>query len=397
MAKIMVAVMFGGKSPEHEVSVITGLQVLENIDREKYDAIPVYVAKDGRLFTGKKLEDILIYKNLSNIPQLATQITINVDEEQKGFLILKKGLGSFRKAKVEKADIVFQAFHGGLGENGGFAGLFEVMNLPYVGPGIEGGILGMDKIIMKQLFERENIPVSKWIWFYRKYLESNFEVALNEIEKQLKYPIFVKPANGGSSIGTVRAHSRKELVNAAEVAMQFDNKIIFEEGFENSREINISVVGNAGGELEVSACEEVFHTKDLLSYEDKYVGNAKIPKSKGMASASRQVPAKLLKEVEEKIQRLAKKVFDITDGSGVSRIDFLYNEKSKQVIVLEINTIPGSLAFYLWEKSGVSFKELLTKLIELGFERFKDRQKNCTVFPSNILQNLGKTLGSKVK
>jgi D-alanine-D-alanine ligase len=396
MNKTRVAVIFGGKSTEHEVSVITGLQVLENIDREKYDAIPVYIAKDGRLFTGKKLEDILIYKNLSNIPQITTQITINVDKEQKGFLILKTGLG-FGKTKVEKVDVVFQAFHGGLGENGGFAAVFEVMDVAYVGPGITGGVLGMDKVVMKQLFEQVQIPITKWLWFYRNEFKKNQEKVLKEIESKLKYPLFVKPANGGSTVGVNKVNNKNELKNALEVAAVFDGKIITEESFENSREINISVLGNAGNNLLVSVCEEVFHAKDLLSYEDKYVGNSKTPSSKGMASASRQIPAKLPKEIEEKIQELARKIFEATDGSGVSRIDFLYNDKTEKVIALETNTIPGSLAFYLWEKSGLSFKELITKLIDLAFERFNEGQKNCTVFSSNILQTLDKTLGSKVK
>jgi D-alanine-D-alanine ligase len=330
---------------------------------------------------------------LDNIPQVATQITANIDKQKKGFLSLKNSL--FGKEKVMEIDVVFQVFHGGLGENGGFAGLFEVTDVAYVGPGITGGVLGMDKVVMKQLFMQSDIPIANWLWFYRKDYKKDPKVKLEEIENKLKYPLFVKPANGGSTIGISKVKNSKELENAIEVAAMFDNKVVIEESFQPAREINISVLGNAGNDLMASVCEEVFTANELLTYEDKYIGSGKSGATKGMANASRQIPAKIPKEIEGEIQKLAKKVFEITNGSGVSRIDFLYNEKNKEIIVLEINTIPGDLSFYIWEKNGLPFKELIDKLITLARERYNDKQKNSIVFPTNILQTLDILSGSK--
>jgi D-alanine-D-alanine ligase len=287
---------------------------------------------------------------------------------------------------LQEIDVIFPAFHGGLGENGGFPGIFEAMDLPYVGPGITGGALGMDKIVMKMLFQQADIPVTRWQWFYRSAWEKDPSALVTKIEKELKYPFFVKPATGGSSIGTTKAHNKKELENAIEVAAVFDSRIIVEESFENAREINVSVLGNAGSDLMVSVCEEVFAAGEVLTFEDKYVGNSK-GGAKGMAQTKRQIPADIPKDIEKKIQTTAKKVFDTLLGSGVCRIDFLYKEKTQEIKVIEENTIPGSLSFYLWEASGLSFKDMNTKLIALAIERYEDTQKNVTTFSSNILKD----------
>lgn len=384
--KTKVAVAFGGKSPEHEVSVITGLQVLNNIDNEKYDAFPLYVSKDGEYFLGEVLSDIETYKDLSTVPQKAKKIFFSTDPEHKGFTFIKDNrLSLLNKKEYVDVDVVFPCFHGGLGENGGFQALCEMAGIAYVGSGLAGSINGMDKVIMKDIFKTHNIPMVKYIWFYRNYWDKYREKLDKEIEKNLKYPLFVKPANAGSSIGVNKVKNKAELTNAVEVAMQFDRKIIVEESFENAREINISVMGNTGSELITSVCEEVFSSTGVLSYEEKYVGGGN--KSQGMASAKRKVPADLDKEVQAKIEETAKKVFSILDCAGLSRIDFMVNDKTKEIIVLEINTIPGSMAFYLWEATKMPFKQVLTRLIELGFEREKDSKKNVSTFVSNILEN----------
>lgn len=394
--KVRVAVFFGGKSPEHEVSIITGIQAIEHFDKEKFDILPVYVAKDGKWYSGPELVKIETFRNLLSVPDKGIQETISLDSEKGLQPVLKKSLNPFKKSiSVEPIDVIFCAFHGGLGENGGFSGVFEAMDLPYVGPGVTGGVLGMDKIAMKQAFEQTDIPIAKWLWFFRSVWEKDSKTILTRIERALQYPLFVKPSNGGSSIGTTKAHNRKELENAIEVAAVFDKKIIIEEAFENAREINVSVVGNAGLDVSVSVCEEVFASGEVLTYEDKYVGNGKSGGSKGMAATKRQIPAKISKEIQEKIQNYARKVFDVLDGSGVCRIDFLYREKTKEIIVLEINTIPGSLSFYLWEASGLPFKNLLSKLIDVAYERYADAKKNTTTFANNILENFGE--GSKGK
>ncbi|NTU73362.1 D-alanine--D-alanine ligase [Candidatus Roizmanbacteria bacterium] len=396
--KIRVAVMFGGKSPEHEVSVITGLQVLENIDRSKFDVIPIYVSKEGYLYAGTLLGSISTYKNLQNIATQAKKLNFSNTPLHKGFVYSIDSLMDVLKGipKYLDIDVIFPAFHGGIGENGGFSGLYEALDVPYVGPGIIGGSLGMDKVLMKKVFEQAKVPITKWLWFYRDDWKSHSKDILKKAETTLTFPLFIKPANGGSSIGTSKVNNKKELMNAIEVASFFDNKIIIEESFENAREINISVMGNAGSELLVSKCEEVFSSSGILTYEDKYMGNSKNSPPKGMAQTKRIIPANIPKVVEQKIQETSKLIFNTIDGSGVSRIDFLFRESTNEIKALEINTIPGSLSFYLWESSHIPFKALITRLIDLAIEKYNEKQKNSVAFSSNILENLD-LKGSKSK
>jgi len=387
--KRRIGVIFGGKSPEHEVSVITGLQVIENIDKENFDVLPIYVAKDGRWFSGPELLKIETYRNLGLIPDKATQEAVIPSDTEKSLMpVAKSSLNPFKKTESQTLDILLPTFHGGMGESGSFQGMFDIMNIPYVGPSVLGGALSMDKVVMKQLFLQNKLPITKYVWFSRSTFEKDRNTVLNSIEKELSYPLFIKPSNGGSSIGTTKAHNKKELENAIEVANMFDRRFIVEESFENAQEVNISVIGNAGSELMVSVCEEVYASGEVLTYEDKYVGGGKkTGSSKGMASTKRKIPAELPKDVEEKIQKLAKQAFEVLESNGVARVDFLVNKKSKDVVILEINNPPGSMAFYLWEASGMRFKEMLTKLIDLAVERFEDDTKNTKTFSSNILQN----------
>ena len=387
--KKRVAVIFGGKSPEHEVSVITGLQVCENIDKEKFEIVPIYVAKDGKWFSGPELLKIETYRNLGLIPEKATQEAVSPGDTEKSLMpITKSSLNPFKKAESQKVDVLLPTFHGGIGESGSFQGMFDIMNIAYVGPSVLGGALSMDKVVMKQLFLQNKLPITKYLWFNRSFFEKEKDIVLDSIEKELTYPLFVKPSNGGSSIGTTKAHNRKELENAIEVANMFDKRFIVEESFENAQEINISVIGNSGSELMVSVCEEVYASGEVLTYEDKYVGGGKkTGPSKGMASTKRNIPADLQKDVEEKIQSLSKKAFSILESNGVARVDFLVNKKTKDTVILEINNPPGSMAFYLWEASGLSFKDMITKLIDLALERYEDDRRNTKTFSSNILQD----------
>ena len=395
--KKRVAVIFGGKSPEHEVSVITGLQAIENLDKEKFDILPIYVAKDGRWFSGPELLKIENYRNLSLIPNKTTQEAIVPSDIERGITpVRKSSLNLFKKTESQSIDVILPTFHGGIGESGSFQGMFDVMNIAYVGPSVLGGALSMDKVVMKQLFIQNNLPITKYRWFYRRDFEKDRAKILQNIEKELKYPLFVKPSNGGSSIGTTKAHNKKELENAIEVANMFDKRFIVEESFENSKEINISVIGNTGSELMVSECEEVFSSGEVLTYEDKYVGGGKKTGSKGMASTKRKVPADLPKQIKGKIEEYAKQAFTVLESNGVARVDFLVNKKTNDVVILEINNPPGSLAYYLWEASGLSFKDMLTNLIDLAVDRYEDEKKNTTTFSSNILQDF-KLGGAKGK
>jgi D-alanine-D-alanine ligase len=403
MEKKRIAVIFGGKSPEHEVSIITGIQVIENLDKELFEVLPVYINKDGRWFSGEDFGNLKKYNSQLLEYARSSQKTVYLDDQEKGLISIGhrriKRFWENPDKERDHLDVIFPTFHGGLGENGGASGVFEMMDIPYVGPGITGGVLGMDKIVMKQVLEQGGILIAKWDWFYRNAFQKDPQGFIRNIEKKLRYPLFVKPASGGSSIGTNKVNTRKELHNAIEVACVFDNKIVVEESIEDAHEINISVMGNAGSELQVSVCEEVFSTNALLTYEDKYLGNESKTgsKSQGMASTKRVIPANIPKEIAENIKRIAKQVFERLDASGVSRIDFLYQEKTKKIFVIEINTIPGSLSFYLWEASGLSFKDMLTKLVDLAYERYDDKKKNTTTFVSNILENFDAKRGSKGK
>lgn len=395
--KKRVAVIFGGKSPEHEVSVITGLQVLEHMDSEKYEAFPLYISKNGQWFTGDALAKVETYRNLLSLENKAKKSVILPDPTQKGLTSNASSLGLFKKADMKNVDVIFTCFHGGLGESGGFQGLFEIAEIPYVGSGLVGSITGMDKVIMKQLFSQNNVPLTNYVWFFRNDWEEDEKKTVEIIEEKLHYPLYVKPANGGSSIGVSKVKNTQELKNAIEVASLFDRKIIVEEGFEQAREINISVMGNSGSNLETSVCEEVFSTGEMLSYDDKYKGNAKkTGDSRGMASTKRKIPADLGEELEKKIQEAAKRAYSALDCFGLARIDFRVNEQG-EFVVLEVNTIPGSMSYYLWEASGLPFTDMITKLITLAEERFVESKKNTTTFATNILDQFDTSVsGSKM-
>ena len=383
--KQKIAIIFGGKSTEHEVSVITGLQVLKNIDTDKYNPVPVYISKSGSWHVGEILIDTKTYKNLESIPSKTDEITLSQNPQKKGLISSNSNssIFSFGKKDPIHIDIIFPCLHGGLGENGGIQGLFELCEIPYIGSGILSSSIGMDKILMKDLFIKNDIPVAKFNSFYRSDWEKNKDKIISDTEATLKYPMFVKPANSGSSIGINKATNRKELENGIEVASSFDRRIIVEEGYKYSKEINISVMGNSESELILSACEEVYSSNEFLDFDEKYKSNTK---SQGMASMKRKIPADISIKLEKKIKETALKVFKCLDCTGLARVDFLVDDANDQFIVVEINTLPGSISFYLWEKSGFTFKQLISKLIELSIERFENNQKIITDFSSNLLK-----------
>ena len=381
-SKTKVAVVFGGRSVEHEVSIVTAMQVFENINRDKYEIIPVYIDKTGRWLVGKQLEKLEGFKSLKLKDIKAAEYIFQASPSVKS-LIPANVLKSFLN-KIS-ADIYFPVIHGTFGEDGTLQGLFEITDVPYVGSGVTGSAVGMDKIIQKSIFKNDNLPVVKYVWFLKSEWEDNKIEIIKNIEKILGYPVFVKPANLGSSVAISKAGGLQELENAIDVASHFDRRIIVEEGKENIVEINCSVLGN--NNLTVSVCEQPIKTQDVLTYEDKYLKGGK---TKGMASLSRLVPAPISEELTKKIQEMAKIAFKTIDASGVARIDFLVSESRGDIWINEINTLPGSLSFYLWEKSGLNFDGLLDKLIELGFERYKERQELTFSYDSDLIANTGK-------
>lgn len=390
MSKLKVAVIFGGKSPEHEVSIITAVQAMASMPAD-YDVIPIYVSKTGELFSGDKLKSIDTYKNMPLLEQMAERVAL---PSSPATITLTPTSQSFFKKTGKPFDIIFPCFHGGVGEGGWIQGLAEFYGIPLVGTGLTGAALGMDKVAMKTAFDGANIKQAPYIWFYRNDWYAKQATFVKEIETHLKYPIFVKPSRGGSSIGTTCAKSTKELIRAIDLASAMDTRIVVEEGITGAREINISIIGNAGTDLECSVCEEVFHEgSEFLDFKDKYLGSGK---SEGMASTQRVVPAKIDKALSDKIQEIGKLVFNLFDCSGLVRLDFLV--KGKHVYCIEINTIPGSLSFYLWDKSGYPYPKLLDHLIQLAMEKHEAVKKNLTDFASPILENIssGGKLGKKL-
>lgn len=387
-----VAVVFGGRSVEHEVSVITGLQVIENLDRENFNPIPIYISKDGRFFSGDILKDFNTFKEGKY--EEATEVFLIPQKGDRFLYSVKLVGGIFTKAHTEnyiyaRIDAIFPALHGTFGEDGSIQGIFEYMDIPYVGCSVSSGACGMDKVLMKDIFKANGIPVIDYIYFYRNELK-DLQKVLKKCEK-IGYPLIVKPANLGSSIGISKASNALELSKALEVAANYDKKIIVEKCLENHREINVAILGNEE-ELQVSACEEPLTAEDILTYGDKYVGSSKT-KMASQENQKKKLPADLKKEVQDKICQLAKESFKAIGASGVSRIDFLL--KDDEVYVNEINTLPGSMAFYLFEVEGLTFKDLLTKLLEIAINNYNEKEKNMYSYNSNLFNKT--SYGAKIK
>ena len=384
-----VGVVFGGKSVEHEVSVITGMQVIENMDKSKYEVVPIYITKEGKWLTGTSLNDYSTFKkgDFSD----AKEILISPNHGDHNLYAHPNTVGLFGKKIIDKVDVIFPALHGTYGEDGSIQGLFELMNIPYAGGGVLASSVGMDKILMKDVYKANGIPVVDYHWFYRSNWKTESEKIINDIEEKLSYPLFVKPANLGSSIGINIAKNKEDLIYAIEVAVAYDRKIIIEKAVENPREINCAVMGY-DEELTASLCEEPLGWKDVLTFEDKYVkSNAKGGKSTG---ERRIIPAEIKESIREKIESLAKRAFKVIDAAGCSRIDFLIDENEK-VYVNEINTLPGSVGFYLWEGKGISFSKLIDELINIAIITHKEKDENIYSYDSDLFNKI--SYGGKMK
>jgi len=375
-----VGVIFGGRSVEHEVSIITAMQVIENMDKSKFKPVAIYIDKEGRWLTGDSLLNFNTYKE--NNFKDAKRIVFSPNHNDNNLYLHPDDIGMFTKNKVvEQIDIVFLAFHGTNGEDGTVQGLMELNNIPYAGAGVLASAVGMDKILMKDVYKANGIPVVSYLWFYRKSWKDDKEALISKIETELGYPVFVKPSNLGSSIGINKAKDRAGLENAMEIAVSYDRKVIVEKAVENPREINCAVLGY-DNQVETSLCEEPLGWTDILSFEDKYV--KKGSKSSKSADSIRSIPAEISDELRTTVESLAKKAFTTIDGRGNARIDFLLNEEGN-VFVNEINTLPGSVAFYLWEGRGYDFKTLITKMLDIAVITHKEKNENMYTFESNLL------------
>jgi len=389
--KTKVAVLFGGKTVEHEVSVISGIQAIMAMDTDKYEIIPVYMTKDNDMYTGSSVGDIKAYRDIPALLKKSQRV-IMVNEGGRVQLVPypAKLLGG---AKPVDIDIAFPVVHGTNVEDGALQGYLKTVGIPFVGPDVTASAISMDKAITKAVLKEAGVPVLD----ANVYTMSDYEdidAVAGDIEKTIGYPVIIKPVNLGSSVGIGIAKSRDELIDAIDDAFRYAVRIMAEHAISKLREINCAVLGDEN-EAIASECEEPLTSGEILSYEDKYVnsggkkGGTKSGGSKGagMANLSRKIPAELAPGKREEIRELAVKAFKALGCNGVSRIDFMIDEESGKLYFNEINPIPGSLAFYLWEPVGVPYKELLSRMIELALKRMRTEEALTFTFDTNILAN----------
>ena len=389
--KIKIGVIYGGETVEHEVSVISALQAMNNLNEDKYDIVPIYISKDRIWYTGHMLRDIEFYKEFEDEKKYATKVMLY--KKGKTFL-LQRTTGLFRK-DITDLDVILPVVHGNNVEDGSLAGLLDSIGIPYVGSHVLGGALGQDKVVMKQVMESVNLPIVPYTWFYDSEYLDNKENILKEIKK-IGYPVIVKPATLGSSIGIEVAKNEKDIESKIEDAMEYDTKIVVEKIIENLTEVNASVLGNYEYQ-KVSPLEEVMGEDEILSFADKYLGNAKSKgtASKGMASTSRIVPARISEKLTKEIQDTAKQVFKVLNLSGVCRVDFLIDNKENKFYVNEPNTCPGSLSFYLWKEAGMKYSELLDEMVSIAIKEYKHKNQKTMSFKSSIFDGFNGTKGLK--
>lgn len=347
--KIRLGVIFGSRSVEHEVSIITAVQLMKHVDREKYEVVPLYIDKAGRWWTGESAKTLDGFKN-QDLYNPAGLTVFNLSP----FSDVDHGI-----------DVAIICCHGTLGEDGTVQGFLELAGIPYQGPGVVGSAVAMDKIISKQMMQSAGFSVAPFVWCASDEWQKDAIKIIALIEEKLTYPLYVKPANLGSSVGISKAKDQKGLQEAIEIAAHFDRRIIIEQGLSDVMEINVSVLGFE--EYIASVPEQPIASGEILSYADKYEGGGK--KTGGMASLKRRIPAPIPGSLTRKLQEVAIDVARASDCSGVIRIDFFVNLETNQIWVGEVNTIPGSMAFYLWQASGLTYTQLIDRLVEIAFER----------------------------
>ena len=398
--KINVGVIFGGRSVENEISVLTAIQAMEAIDTAKYDITPIYITKQGHWYTGEELRQSQNYKDMERLLEKCEQVYLRPIYGDNHLYRVRKPM--FGSDVVATLDVILPALHGTNCEDGSFQGTIEMTGIPYAGCNVLASANGMDKITMKMVLAQSGIPVIDYVWFSDKEWFDREAATIERVEQQLGYPVIVKPADSGSSVGIKAVHNREELKEATENAISYSKRIIVEHLVEQLKEINCSVLGNYY-ECEASVCEAPIRSGEILSYEDKYLGGgvkggAKggVKESRGMHSTVREIPARLPEHQTEFIRTKAVETFKALACDGVARIDFMIDEKDQQIYVNEINTIPGSLSFYLWEATGVGFDDLVERLINIAFERKRDSSFKTTSYKENIFNySLGGAKGAK--
>ena len=436
--KITVGLLFGGRSVENEISVVTALQTLESMNKEKYEVVPIYIAKTGKWYTGEKLLTVANYRDMNTLLSQCSEVYMRPVFGDKNLYLVNPGL--FSKGVVAALDVILPTLHGTNCEDGTLQGVLTSIGIPFVGCNTLASANGMDKITMKMILKDCDIPVVDYFWFNDKEWYANQDAVIERLEAKLSYPVIVKPANSGSSVGIKAAHNRDELIEAVEYAASFTTRVIVERLVTQVKEVNCSVKGDYN-DCETSVCEVPMRSGEILSYQDKYMrgGGTKGAKggvksgaaaglsdgaasesasgegascdaaaegasceNEGMRSLLRELPANLPAGETERIQELARATFRALACDGLSRIDFIIDESDRSIYVNEINTIPGSLSNYLWEATPKAdgekyrFSEVLDGLIEGAFARSREEGFKVTDFGGNIFAAMPAGGGSKM-
>ena len=381
--KTNVGVFFGGRSTAHEISVISASQAMSAINKDKYDVTPIYISKQGKWYTGEALLDIANYKDIPSLLKKVEEVYMAPQYGDYNLYRVKKPM--FGSAVLTTLDVVIPVLHGTNCEDGIFEGVLETIGIPYAGCNTLSSANGMDKITMKMILQACDIPVVDYVWFTDKQWFSQRDALIEKIESKLGYPVIVKPANLGSSVGIGRAVNREQLIEKIDGAEIYSTRIIVEHMVEELQEINCSVLGDCD-EYRTSVCEEPIKSGEILSYEDKYMGGIK--GAKGMQASQKRIPAELPDEVTKRIQFLAGETFRVLSCHGVSRVDVIIDRSNSNIYVNEINTIPGSLSFYLWEATGIPFDKLMDTLVDLALKRKRESGMKTVSYDHNIF-NLG--------
>lgn len=388
--KINVGVLYGGNSTEHEISIISAVQAMNNMDKEKYNIIPIYLSKENLMYTGQELLKMDIYKDLKKLKNKVSEVLLI--KKNNNFVLMKN---KFPYITLEKIDIAFPTMHGYNTEDGSIAGYLEVLGIPYCESDIYASVIGQDKIFQKQVLSANGVSVVDYKYFYESDYQEDSEAVLKDVMK-LKFPVIVKPSRQGSSVGINIAKNKEELIEAIEDALNYDEKILVEKVIQNLCELNCSVLGDNYG-YEASLIEEVYGSDEILSYKDKYMSDSSKNSgpSKGMASTGRKIPADIPAKAKKQIEDMSIKACKSLNTSGVVRIDYLMDKKTGDVYLNELNLIPGSLSFYLWDPKGMKYTELLTKIIECGIRKYQNKAKKQSSFETNVLSSFNGTKGVK--
>lgn len=391
MQSLKVGVVFGGRSVEHDVSVVTAHQVMAALEG-RHETVPIYITKEGRWFSGPALNDLDVFKRKAW-----------ADAGEPAFISPQAGSGGLtipggrlKGTRIVRLDVVIPAIHGTFGEDGTLQGLLDLANIPYAGSGVAASAVGMDKPAMKAVFRSAGLPVLDHVLLDAYRMKADASGAIAEVEERVGYPAFVKPSRLGSSVGIGKGRDRAGLEEALEVAFSYDRRVLVEPAVEGCVEINCAVLGGHGFEPRASVCEQPVALEEFLSFSDKYMRDAKGGggKTAGMATQDRKIPAPISPASTETVQANAITAFKAVDAAGVARVDSFVNEKTGETWVMEINTIPGSFSFYLWEHSDIDFPGLVQSLIDIGRAGHEERSELMFSFDSGMLDQ-GSSGGSK--